>query len=228
MIERKVSTPDAMQPPDPCPACGHGERLFTPNARRDPYDEASPYEPAWQCTQCGGLTFVAVEPVTPATTIASFLQPVQIDDAGCLWLAPACEDWGPIVREHRLTAVIDLEEGLDHGIPAHPDRVIYVYFPIEDDDLPSRHKLHAVAHLGAALIREGERVLVHCEMGLNRSALLAGLMLVHLGTTGAEAVARLQARRPGALYNRRFAEYLAAQPAGGNEDAAFGKSEVRR
>jgi protein-tyrosine phosphatase len=149
---------------------------------------------------------------------ATFLQPVPIDDEGRLWLAPACDDWGPIVRQHHLTAVFDLEEDLDHGIPAHPDRVIYVYFPITDDDLPTLHKLHAVARLGAQLMRNGERVLVHCQMGLNRSALLAGLMMVYNGTTGRDAIARLQERRPGALYNRRFAAHLEAQPAGGNED----------
>jgi hypothetical protein len=157
----------------------------------------------------------AAEPVSP---FAAFLQPVPIDDEGRLWLAPACEDWGPIVRQHHLTAVFDLEAGLDHGIPAHPDRVIYVYFPIVDEDLPTLHKLHAVARLGADLMRNGERVLVHCQMGLNRSALLAGLMLVYNGMIGPDAIARLQERRPGALYNRRFAAHLEAQPAGGNED----------
>lgn len=141
--------------------------------------------------------------------------PVPIDDAGLLWLAPACDDWGPIVRRHQLTAVIDLESGLDAGIPAHPDRVIYVYFPFADEDLPTLRRLHAVARLGADLVEGGERVLVHCQMGLNRSALVAGLILVYNGMTGAAAAARLQERRPGALYNDRFCGYLGTQPAGG-------------
>jgi protein-tyrosine phosphatase len=142
--------------------------------------------------------------------------PVPIDDDGLLWLAPACENWEPIVQAHELTAVIDLEAGLDHGIPAHPDRVIYVYFPFVDEDVPTLHRLHAVARLGAELVRERERVLVHCQMGLNRSALVAGLVLVYNGMSGAEAVARLQERRPGALYNQTFAAYLGGQPAGGH------------
>ena len=115
--------------------------------------------------------------------------PVQIDDEGLLWLAPACDDWGPIVQRHGLSAVIDLESGLDSGIPAHPDRVIYVYFPFADEGIPSLCKLHAVARLGAELVRSRERVLVHCQMGLNRSALVAGLVLVHNGMTGNDAVA---------------------------------------
>jgi hypothetical protein len=141
--------------------------------------------------------------------------PVQVDDAGLLWLAPACDDWGPIVQRHALTAVIDLESGLDSGIPAHPDRVIYVYFPFADEEVPTLHRLHAVARLGAELVVGGERVLVHCQMGLNRSALVAGLILVHNGMPGADAVRRLQERRPGALYNEVFCAYLGAQPAGG-------------
>jgi protein-tyrosine phosphatase len=140
---------------------------------------------------------------------------VAVDDEGLLWLAPACDDWEPIVREHGLNAVIDLEAGLDAGIPAHPNRVIYVYFPFRDEDVPTLHKLHAVARLGAALIQARERVLVHCQMGLNRSALVAGLVLVYTGLSGEAAVARLQNRRPGALYNEAFASYLREQPAGG-------------
>jgi protein-tyrosine phosphatase len=45
-------------------------------------------------------------------------------------------------------------------------------------------------------------------MGFNRSALVAGLILVHLGMSGAEAVAHLRRCRPGALFNEVFARYL--------------------
>jgi 8-oxo-dGTP pyrophosphatase MutT (NUDIX family) len=47
--------------PEPCPRCGHAPRLFTPNARRHPYEPAGAYEPAWQCTACGHTEFVAEE-----------------------------------------------------------------------------------------------------------------------------------------------------------------------
>ena len=81
--------------------------------------------------------------------------------------------------------------------------------------MPTLHKLHAIARLGAALIVAGERVLVHCQMGLNRSALVAGLVLVYNGLSGEDAVQRLQARRPGSLYNDVFATYLRQLPPGG-------------
>lgn len=149
------------------------------------------------------------------TRVTRFLEPVQIDDEGRLWLAPERDHWKQVVRERGLTVVIDLEKGLDRGIPTATNDVIYVYFPMADRELPARHKLHAVARLGVDLMRAGERVLVHCELGLNRSALVAGLILVHGGLSGASALARLQERRPGALFNGSFREYLTAQPPGG-------------
>jgi hypothetical protein len=47
-------------------------------------------------------------------------------------------------------------------------------------------------------------------MGFNRSALVAGSIMIELGMRGPTAVARLRERRPGALFNDRFAGYLEA------------------
>jgi protein-tyrosine phosphatase len=132
---------------------------------------------------------------------------VQLDDAGRLFLSAAILDWNPL-HERKITAVIDLEGGLDLNVPTTANHVLYIYFPIVDGTMPDLEKLHAVARLGADLVRRGQGVLSHCGMGLNRSALVAGLILMELGMRGEEAVRLLRARRPGALYNERFAEYL--------------------
>ena len=102
------------------------------------------------------------------------------------------------------------EGGLDAGIPTCADQCLYVYFPFNDDDeqMPSLTKLRALGQLGASLVRGGHTVLSHCGMGYNRSALVAGLVLIELGMPGPSAVARLRERRPGALYNPLFAEFL--------------------
>ncbi len=134
----------------------------------------------------------------------------QIDDAGHLFISPAIEDWS-VLKHHRIDTVIDLDGGLDAGVPTIPDKWLYVYFPIYDEDLPNVAKLEAVARLGASLVRSGHRVLSHCGMGFNRSALIAGLILCELGYTGPEAVSRLRARRPGALFNERFAAYVGSR-----------------
>lgn len=136
----------------------------------------------------------------------------QIDDEGRLFISPCIEDWSDIAH-HGIDVVIDLEGGLDDCIPNTPDSCLYVYFPIYDEELPDPARLDAVAVMGAQLVRNGHRVLSHCGMGFNRSALVAGRILNHLGMSGADAVARLRERRPGALFNEVFAEHLLTLPA---------------
>lgn len=58
-------------------------------------------------------------------------------------------------------------------------------------------------------IREGRKVLVRCQAGLNRSSLVAGIALVILGFSGADAVQLIRARRsPWALCNEQYAQFL--------------------
>jgi protein-tyrosine phosphatase len=132
---------------------------------------------------------------------------VSLDESGFLYLSPDIDQWGP-VEELGISAVIDMDGDLDIGVPTVPNHMLYVYFPIFDEDLPDLEKLHAVARMGAALIRSGHKVLSHCGMGLNRSALVAGLIMTYLGMTGGEAVQLIRQRRPGALFNENFASYL--------------------
>jgi protein-tyrosine phosphatase len=132
---------------------------------------------------------------------------VQIDDDGKLYLSAAIEDWQPIL-DRGIDTVIDLEGDVDHGVPSDANKFLFIYLPIHDGAMPDLDRLHGVAKLCAELIKKGDRVLSHCGMGLNRSALMAGLILMYLGMDGRTAVARLQERRPGALYNEIFAEYL--------------------
>jgi hypothetical protein len=135
----------------------------------------------------------------------------QIDDMGRLFISAAISQWS-VAAARGVDVVIDLEGGLDLCIPTQANHCLYVYFPFEDDDLslPSLTKLRAIARLGASLVRDGHTVLSHCASGFNRSGLVAGLILTELGISGAEALARVRARRPGALYNEGFANYLAS------------------
>ena len=135
----------------------------------------------------------------------------QVDDDGRLFISPVIEDWDTIAR-HNIDVVIDMEGGLDECIPTMPGSCLYVYFPIYDEDLPNPARLDAVAMMGAHLVRNGHRVLAHCGMGFNRSALVAGRILHHLGMPGVDVVTRLRERRPGALFNDVFAEHLLGLP----------------
>jgi len=131
----------------------------------------------------------------------------KIDDEGQLYISPAIREWPP-VAELGIDTVIDMDAGLDECIPTTPEGCLYVYFPIFDENLPNLARLDAVGDLGAHLIRRGHRILSHCGMGFNRSALVAGVILKKLGFPGPEIVQRLRERRPGALFNDVFAAYL--------------------
>jgi hypothetical protein len=136
----------------------------------------------------------------------------RVDADGLLFVSPVILDWQPLA-DRKVKLVIDLEGQIDHGVPTIPNNLIYVYFPFEDRQLPDLVKLHALGQMAAELIRNQRAVLIHCAMGLNRSPLLAGVALTYLGHTGAESLALLQRQRPGVLFNRVYAEYLASLPA---------------
>ena len=131
----------------------------------------------------------------------------QVDDEGFLFISPAITEWSSVAHLG-IDTVIDLEGDLDQCIPTAPGGCLYIYFPIFDEDLPDINRLDGIATLGAHLIRTGHRVLSHCGMGFNRSALVAGAILHKLGHPGPDIVPRIRARRPGALFNEIFADYL--------------------
>jgi hypothetical protein len=135
----------------------------------------------------------------------------QIDDDGLLFISPVIKEWS-ILEAHGIDTVIDMEGGLDECIPTVPGQCLYIYFPIEDEELPNMRRLDAVAALGASLIEGGHRVLSHCGMGFNRSALVAGRILHQLGMSGPQVVERLRERRAGALFNEIFASHLFELP----------------
>ncbi len=132
----------------------------------------------------------------------------RVDDDGRLFISPAIREWSPLAGLG-IDTVIDLDAGLDECIPTTPEGCLYIYFPIYDENLPSLTRLDAVGNLGAQLIRAGHHVLSHCGMGFNRSALVAGVILNKLGVPGPKIVRRIRERRPGALFNDVFADYLA-------------------
>ena len=132
---------------------------------------------------------------------------IQVDDEGCLFISPALTEWEP-AASLGVDTVLDMEGGLDSCIPTAPGACLYVYFPIFDEELPDAARLDGIALLGAHLIRSGHRVLSHCGLGFNRSALVAGRILHELGMEGPAILERLRSRRPGALFNPVFAAHI--------------------
>ncbi len=144
----------------------------------------------------------------------------QVDTAGQLFISGEVTDWQPLAAAG-ITAVIDLDCKLDIGTPEVPNSVVYLFWPIDDrPELPDVPLLQAIARLGASLLQQGHKVLCQCGMGHNRSALVAGMILVQRGWTGAEAVERICQQREGALYNRVFRSYLLSLDGEGGHPAA--------
>ena len=136
----------------------------------------------------------------------------QIDDDGRLFMSAAIHQWN-VLAARGVDVVIDLEGGLDLCIPTQANHCLYVYFPFDDDDRAAAEPDEAARDRAARRRRscaKATRVLSHCTGGFNRSGLVAGLILTELGMSGAEALARIRAKRPGALYNGTFADYLAS------------------
>lgn len=70
-------------------------------------------------------------------------------------------------------------------------------------------KVETASRIAADAVSESKRTLVSCNAGLNRSGLVVALALRKLtDCTGIEAAERVQAKRPGALYNGNFIKLL--------------------
>ena len=126
---------------------------------------------------------------------------------GTLFVSGEIDDWEPL-RRAKVDTIVDMDGDIDKGVPQSPNEILYVYYPILDEELPDCDKLQAVGRLVAELVRTRHVVLVHCRMGFNRSNLVIATALTYLGMSGAQALAHLQKVRPGALYNENFARYV--------------------
>lgn len=79
-------------------------------------------------------------------------------------------------------------------------------------EIPDEDQLHLLAEAVNAALDAGGKVLVHCQAGLNRSNLVAGLTLIKRGWTPEDAIAILRERRsPMVLCNRAFSRWLVTQ-----------------
>lgn len=115
---------------------------------------------------------------------------------------------------------VNLQSYFKHIISLYPWEA---YNPGEDLDtdikirlydgpvVPDETQLYSLARL-INICRVHGRTLVHCQAGLNRSGLLAGLALVLAGSAPENAIATLRSSRsPAVLCNTKFEAWLLAQ-----------------
>jgi Dual specificity phosphatase, catalytic domain len=91
-----------------------------------------------------------------------------------------------------------------------PDGVLYLHFAYRDTNvIPDSTDLHTAANFLNDLRGASKTVFIHCRLGLNRSALLTGLVLVDEGYQAADAIEMMRnLRSPYVLENKTFERYL--------------------
>lgn len=71
----------------------------------------------------------------------------------------------------------------------------FVAFPIADRDVPGLAELRELGACLAAEVMAGRFVVAHCWGGIGRSSVIASAVLIHLGASAADAMARISAVR---------------------------------
>jgi hypothetical protein len=91
-----------------------------------------------------------------------------------------------------------------------PDGVLYLHFTYRDTNaIPDSTDLHIAASSLNDLRAAGKTVFIHCRLGLNRSALLTGLVLIDEGCRATDAIEMMRNLcSPYVLENKTFERYL--------------------
>ncbi len=138
--------------------------------------------------------------------------PGELSPAG-IWMGGAHTFVGTAleIEAVRRSWVVDLAGDMPHTYREAASRFVVRVFP--DLDAPPQN-WPAIEEMIASVtdgLRDGsppEQLFVMCQHGMNRSGLVAALVLRSLGLSGAEAVARIVTARPGALSNEAFRELV--------------------
>jgi hypothetical protein len=110
------------------------------------------------------------------------------------------------IREMGITVVIDLEGGLDMAMAFLKS---YLWWPFLDIPvLPDPGMLETVASFGWGALVGGERVLVHCRQGLNRSGLVCAKIMSRFNMKGPDILKAIREKVPGALWNPCFSRVV--------------------
>ncbi|NUR61074.1 MAG: protein phosphatase [Catenulispora sp.] len=120
----------------------------------------------------------------------------------------AAGQWTPAIVADEFDAVYSLHTRAGHG-PADGVRHLVLEVP---DGVLTAAQLRAVDRFAATAARDfadGQRLLVRCRAGMNRSGLVVASILIRSGFPLPDAVATVRRRRAaGALNNAHFVAYL--------------------
>lgn len=106
-----------------------------------------------------------------------------------------------------IDTVVDLTSDPDQHLPDRRE-FMYVHWPIEDGPMPDEGTVRALARFIRDMLASGRKVLVHCGAGVNRSGMVNARVLIASGEPPARAIEIIRTRRPGALGNGNFLDWL--------------------
>lgn len=93
-----------------------------------------------------------------------------------------------------------------------PDTDFHEFTMYDDSYTEADEQLHEIADIVVAALDRGDKTLVHCQAGLNRSNLITALALIKRGRKPEEAIALLREKRsPVVLCNQAFEDWLLKQ-----------------
>lgn len=99
------------------------------------------------------------------------------------------------------------------SVKSVPREGMLVHWPIKDGPVPQPQVLRSIAQLIDTCLRQGAVVYVHCQAGMNRSALVVARALMAQGMTADEAISLVRDRRKDSLSDE-YAEWLVSEENG--------------
>jgi ADP-ribosyl-[dinitrogen reductase] hydrolase len=135
-----------------------------------------------------------------------------------VWARDLCTDvdaiarWGAVavvtlVEQHELDSLS--VQALGQEVEAR--HMEWLHLPIRDVSTPGPDFERAWGNAGEGLrarLRSGFNILVHCKGGLGRAGLVACRLLIELGMSPADALAKVRAVRPGAVETSHQEAYV--------------------
>jgi predicted protein tyrosine phosphatase len=102
-----------------------------------------------------------------------------------------------LARDHGISRVVDVRvEACDDEAVLRLHGIRLLHLPTQDTRAISQHALRDGVTFVCEGLDAGERVLVHCQYGIGRSALLAACVFVARGVPPLDALEALKAGRP--------------------------------
>lgn len=112
----------------------------------------------------------------------------QIVAAG-LTITP--DRWRELSEELKVTAVVNLR-GEYQDVFGPPMPQAYLWLPVTDHTDPSIEQLLTAVQFIDRAVQSGQKVLVHCKMGIGRSPTVAAAYLVWTGLSVSDAIQKVE------------------------------------